>query len=155
MNPLPTDEKLAKRAPRERDMDTHMLFGCSGFVLSSFVSYGLAVWPFFVWMDAHVLASLALAMAAGLPAAYIFGAVVSRKFGIAGAAGFIGGMVSTSIFLYLRFEQVFLEADAQRIPPPEYPTWFQWFLPMLCLSFAILLASAIVVFAPGKADRPN
>jgi hypothetical protein len=155
MNLPPTDEKLDRREPRERDMDTHMLFGCSGFVLASFGSYVVAVWPFFVWMDAHMLAPLGTALAAGLPAAFVFGGIVSRKFGIAGAAGFIGGMVSTSIFLYLRFEQVFLEADAQRIPPPEYPSWFQWLVPFLCLASSILISSAIVIFAPGRADRPN
>lgn len=155
MNHLPTDEKLDRKAPKERDMDTHMLFGCSGFVFASFASYGLAVWPFFIWMDAHLVSSLGIALAAGLPFAYILGSVSTRKFGIAGAAGFIGGMVSTSIFLYLRFEQVFLEADAQRIPPPDYPVWFQWFVPSVTLAFAILLAASIIVFAPGKADRPN
>lgn len=134
-------------------MDTHMLFGCSGFVVTSFTSYGLAVWPFFVWMDVHFFASLGIALLTGLMPAFLFGCFCSWKFGIAGSAGFIGGMVSTSIFLYLRFEQVFLEADAQRIPVPDYPTWFQWFIPALSLLFALLAASAIALLFPNRVDR--
>lgn len=153
MSTLPTDEKIEKKLPRERDMDAHMLFGCSGFVFASFATYALSVWPFFVWMDVQIAATLWLALGLGLPPAFALGVVSAFKFGIAGAAGFIGGMVSGSIFLYLRFEQVFLEADTQRIPPPDYPVWFQWLIPMLTLGFAIVAAAAVIVFFPGRGDQ--
>jgi hypothetical protein len=106
-------------------------------------------------MGVQSASTLGIALLAGLPAAYIVGTIASARFGIAGAAGFVGGMVSTSIFLYLRFEQVFLEADAQRIPPPDFPTWFQWFIPAMNLAFALLLAVSAIVFLPNKADRAN
>ena len=136
-------------------MDSHMLFGCSGFVLASFASYALAVWPFFIWMDVHAAVSLGIALAAGVPVAFLFGCVSTWKLGIAGAAGFVGGMVASAIFLYLRFEQVFLEADAQRIPPPDYPTSFQWLLPGVTVLFALLLATAVSLLLPNRADAHN
>lgn len=145
MDPLLTDEKLESPGAKEKDMDSQMLFGCSGFVVSSFATYLLAVWPFFVWMDIHYWPPLWKAVGFGLPAAFIQGAVATWKFEIAGAAGFVGGTVAACIFLYLRFQQVFLEAGARRIPFPPYPVWVEWFAPLAVLLSALLLSTAILV----------
>lgn len=129
-------------------MDDQMLLGCSGFVLSSFGSYLIGVWPFFVWFDIYLVTPLAIAFALGLPVSYLAGAISSWKFGLPGAAGFVGGMVAFAIFLYLRFEQVFIEAQARVIPFPAYPQWVQWAIPSLTVALAIVLSAIILSLAP-------
>jgi len=44
--PLQTDEKLDVPEQTAQDMDKQMLFGCSGFLISSVVGYLLTIWPF-------------------------------------------------------------------------------------------------------------
>ncbi len=144
MEPIKTDERLAQKAKRTLDMDDHMLLGCSGFVVASFASYLLAVWPFFVWLDIHLFDQLLKTCLAGIPLAYLVGGIITWKFGLPGAAGHIGGMLAASIFLYLRLEQVFLEAMAQRTTPPEFPQWLQWGLPVMNISITIVLVSTIL-----------
>lgn len=141
MEPLSTDEKLERPLPIERDMDSQMLFGCTGFVVASFGTYFLAIWPFFLWFDIHFTSVLVKAFLAGLAPAFLAGAYQAWKYGIAGAAGFIGGMVAVCIFLYLRFQQVFLEAQSQRIPIPTYPQWIGWVAPSILAVLAILIAT--------------
>ncbi|MBC8066662.1 MAG: hypothetical protein H7Y17_17665 [Chlorobia bacterium] len=141
MEPLSTDEKLESPRPPERDMDTQMVFGCTGFVVASFGTYFLSVWPFFLWLDIHNIPTLLKACASGLLPALLCGAYQAWKYGIAGAAGFIGGMMAVAIFLYLRFQQIFLEVQAQRIPPPMYPQWIEWFAPLMLMLLAILTAT--------------
>jgi len=152
MKPLETDEKLEVARPKERDMDSQMLFGCSGFVIASFATYFLAVWPFFVWFDIHRLPVLGWAFGMGLPFAFILGIVSTAKFEIAGAAGFIGGILATAIFLYLRFEQVFLEVEARRIPMPLYPHWIQWFAPLATICLALFVSTAVLVIAGSRKE---
>jgi hypothetical protein len=153
MEPLATDEKLEAPRAKERDMDTHMLFGCTGFVVSSFATYFLTVWPFFVWMEVHQWGLLLKALLCGLPVAFLHGFLSTLKFELAGAAGFIGGMLAAVIFLYLRFEQVFLEAAARRIPEPDYPLWIKWFVPALVLAFALLTVAAAYLLRTSMAER--
>jgi hypothetical protein len=152
MKPLQTDEKLEVARPLERDMDGQMLFGCSGFVFTSFATYFLSVWPFFVWMDIHQAPALALACGAGLPFAFILGAVTSAHFEIAGAAGFIGGILATAIFVYLRFEQVFLEVEARRIPMPFYPPWIQWFAPIVLVVCALFISILVLALSGARKE---
>lgn len=152
MDPITTDEKLLVSKRKERDMDDHMLFGCSGFVVTSIGCYLVGAWPFFVWLDIHLTGSLAITLTLGLPISFVFGAISSWKYELAGAAGFVGGMLALSIFLYLRFEQVFLEADARRITIPEYPQWIQWFLPSMVVALSITLSAIILSFAK---DQPE
>jgi hypothetical protein len=153
MEPLATDEKLEARRPKERDMDTHMLFGCTGFVVASFATYFLCVWPFFVWRDVHRWDMLIKAAVFGLPIAFLHGFLSTLKFELAGAAGFIGGMLASTIFLYLRFEQVFLEAAARRIPAPDYPLWAKWFIPCMVLAFALLVVAGAYLLQASRAER--
>lgn len=152
MDPITTDEKLLVSGRKERDMDDHMLFGCSGFVVTSIGCYLVGAWPFFMWLDIHFLRSLAITLALGLPFSFVLGAISSWKFELAGSAGFVGGMLALAIFLYLRFEQVFLEAEARRITIPEYPQWIQWFLPAMVVALSITLSAIILSFVK---DQPE
>ncbi|HJP83432.1 MAG TPA: hypothetical protein VJ835_07995 [Fimbriimonadaceae bacterium] len=136
MKPLPTDEKIAGKRKLEPDMDTQMILGCSGFVICSFSTYFLLIWPFFLWMDIEHISSL-LRVASCLVPAYLGGFLAIRRFELAGAAGFIGGVLAGAIFIYLRFEQLFLEASAQRIDHPEYPPWIQWYAPLSLILLAV------------------
>ena len=133
-------------------MDDHMLFGCSGFVVTSIGCYLLGAWPFFMWLDIHNLKSLAVTLALGIPISFVIGAIASWRFGLAGAAGFVGGVLALAIFLYLRFEQVFLEAEARRITFPDYPQWILWFLPGMVVALSITLSAIILSFAK---DQPE
>lgn len=140
MSHLATDEKLDEPVPRERDMDTQMLVGCSGFVLVSFGVYFLVIWPFLVWLDIYRLTTLGIALVAGVIPAFVVGAIASRKVGIAGAGGFVGGILAVAIFLYLRFEQAFAAGLARQSPEPEYPKAVQWIGPT-----GLLLAAVVIV----------
>jgi len=135
-----TDEPLQRRAKKGPDLDTVMLFGCSGFVVVALVSWGLVVWPFFIFTDAHELRSLELCAALGMLPACVFGAVASRLFGLSGAAGFLGGSICSATFLYLRLQQVMAFRGVPETPQPEYPTVWGWLIPL-----GWVMASVIVI----------
>jgi len=148
--PLQTDEKLDEKVRADRDMDTQMLFGCGSFVFVSIASYGLAAWPMFVVPSTHLLAQLGIALAAGLVPSAILGAVATRKTGLPGACGFVGGAMATAIFLFLRLEQLMLGYSIREIPQPEYPRSWIWIVPTAWVVLAILLA---VVLLPRREYR--
>jgi len=144
MEPIQTDEKIDRPAPRERDMDSQMIVGCTGFVTISFVTYFLSIWPFLVWLSIDRIQVLGWALAAGILPAMVVGGIASRKTGLAGGAGFVGGILAASIFLYLRFEQAFLEALAQRSPTPEYPQALQYIVPLAVILLSVFVTLAFV-----------
>jgi len=119
-------------------------------VAASFLTYFLIIWPFLVWMHVETVATLLLTVAISVAPAYILGFVACRRFEIAGAAGFVGGVLAGGIFLHLRFRQVFLEAAARRIPEPEYPDWVQWFVPLLVILGSLFLATAALTLWQNK-----
>lgn len=138
-------------------MDDHMLFGCSGFVATSVGCYLLAAWPFFVWLDISSLHMLAVVASLGLPIAFVIGALSGWKFGLAGSAGFVCGMVAVAVFLYLRLEYIFVGALVQQNPEPEYPVWTQWFLPTMVVALALALSAIVLSFLgsdPESAKKP-
>ena len=142
--PLRTDEKLETPVPRPRDMDAQMLVGCTGFVLASIGGYLLTVWPFFVFSDVQFLRVLAIAAAAGMIPAAIYGGIATRRFGLPGACGFFAGAVATAIFLVLRLQQVFVAAQAQQDVAPNYPPAFQYLVPVAWLLAALLVAALLL-----------
>jgi len=148
--PLNTDEQIENPVKKPRDMDAAMLFGCSGFVVTSLVGWCLSVWPFLVLPHTEKLANLGTASAVGLIPASVLGVIATRKFGLAGACGFVGSALSTGIFLYLRLDQMFLGALARQGPTPEYPRMMVYLVPC-----AWILASAILslVFLPKQSDE--
>jgi hypothetical protein len=132
-------------AETPKDMDTQMLFGCSGFVAASFSVYLLAVWPHAVWSQTHALAVLARCLIVGNGPALLAGLVWTRKFGLAGGAGVIGGSVASSVFLYLRLQQVMAFKGIPEAPQPEYPDSWAWLLP---LAWVVLQVLAVVLVLP-------
>ena len=145
--PLQTDEKLDIPVPKKPDMDAAMLFGCSGFVFTSIGGYILSVWPFLAFHNTEQVQTLAVSGACGLVPAAILGVVATRKFALAGACGFVGGALSTGIFLYLRIEQTFIASIARQGPTPEYPPIMKYLVP-----FGWILVTAILslIFLPRE-----
>lgn len=152
--PLQTDEKLPAKVKPERDMDSQMIFGCSSFVFVSLMSYILAVWPMFVIQGTHTLVNLAVALGAGLIPATILGGIATRKTGLPGACGFVGGAMAMAIFLFLRLEQLMLGYSRNDIPQPEYPRSWVWLVPLVWLVAAVLVA---IVLLPKREflDEPS
>lgn len=151
LEPLQTDEKLDKPVPKERDMDTVMLFGCGAFVAGAITTYLLSIWPFFAWPEVHRLRVLILGIGAGLVPALIVSAIVTRRFGLPGACGVVGGALTTAIFLYLRLQQAFIAAAAKQDTRPDYPPLLQGLVP---LAWVLSVALVAVLLLP-KGELPS
>jgi len=125
-----------------------MLAGCSSFVLVSLLTYTLVVWPHFVFYDTYKLRVLALACGFGMIPALVAGAIASRRFGLAGAGGFIGGSLAAAIFLYLNLKRILLlEAIPELnrdLPKPEFPTSWQYVVPGAWMLLALLTAGFLL-----------
>lgn len=143
--PLRTDEKVAEKVKGPADMDSVMLFGCTSFVFVSVLSYALGVWPMFVIPETHRLANLGMALGVGLLPATILGIVATRKTGLPGACGFVGGAMAIGIFLFLRLEQLMLGYYRNDLPQPEYPKSWMWLVPVAWLVAALIVA---IIFMP-------
>jgi len=146
--PLQTDEKLDVPEQTAQDMDKQMLFGCSGFLIASVVGYLLTIWPFLAFQKIEQTFWLAACFAAGGGPAIIVGLISTRRFGLAGACGFVAGAMTTGIFLYLRIQQSFLSALAKSSPTPEYPDSFIWLLPIVWILLCVFLA--VVALPKGE-----
>lgn len=142
--PINTDEKLEQPVAKERDTDTVMLIGCSGFVSASLITYGMTVWPFFAFSGVHLAAELGKACAMGLFPALLFGAYVTRRFGLAAACGFVGGGLATAIFLFLRLTEVQLRRGARDMEPPDFPSSWAWMLPLVWLILVFAVAMLLI-----------
>ena len=126
--PLQTDEKLDSPVPRKPDMDAQLLAGCTGFVLASIGSYGLSIWPFFTGGDVYRAQGLLTACLMGFAPATLYGALLVRRFGLAGACGFFAGAMATALFLIFRLQQLFMAAQMKPEFAPEYPTIMPYLL---------------------------
>lgn len=145
--PLNTDEKLDKPGKIAPDMDSVMLFGCSGFVFTSVGGYILTVWPYLVLQDSEKLARLGLCSCIGMLPAAVLGVASTRRFGLAGACGFVGGSMATAIFLYLRIEQTFISALARQAPKPDYPQILTYLVPLGWVIISVIFA---LIFLPDE-----
>jgi hypothetical protein len=139
-----TDEKVAKPIRRARDLDTVMLFGCSGFVLVCLVSWALVVWPHFLFSDTQNLSTLELCAALGLVPATLFGAAATRIFGLPAAAGFLGGSICAATFLYLRLQQVVAFRGVPNVPQPQYPDAWVWLMPLGWIVAVLIVIGAFL-----------
>lgn len=142
--PLQTDEVLEAPAKRERDMDTQMLFGCTSFVGASFITYGLAIWPFFVIDDQHLTSQFLLAAGLGGLPALAFGVYCARKYGLAGGCGFFGGATAVGIFHFLHLQQLMIGHVNREIPEPEFPESWKWIVPTIWLVVALAMVLAFL-----------
>lgn len=147
--PESNKEKQTVPYPRpEKDMDTLMLTGCFGFVFISILCYLSSIWPYFLWLESYRYETLVLCSLAGLLPTALMGAIGSRKFGIPGAAGFVASAMTTAVFLYIRITEVFVGADAQRSPVPNYPRFLCFLMPTVWILFSVLVA--LVFMKPGE-----
>ncbi len=152
--PLQTDEKREGPLKAERDFDAQMLAGCAAFVGTSIITYLLGVWPYFALPATNKLLTLGLASLCGLVPAAIFGSTITRKTGLPGACGFLGGAMAIGIFLFLRLQQVMLARQIKDLPQPEYPASWTWIVP---LAWLLICLGLIAFFMPkGQfADEPK
>ncbi len=150
IEPIGTDERLETPISKPRDLDTQMMFGCTGFVLTSIVAFLLSVWPFIVFTNIERLSTLAECALFGLFPATVLGAVATRRWGLAGACGFVGNALAFDVFLYLRFQEIALGAEARRIPIPDYPMSLGLLAPLAWLLFVLLVSLALLPKAELK-----
>jgi hypothetical protein len=139
-DPLQTDEKLDQAVPRERDMDSAMLAGCTGFVFTALATYALVVWPFLVFQDAQRSAILLQSIAIGLVPASLLGIIAARRMGLPGGSGFVAGAATASVFLFLDLKRIFVLAQDPNMQQPQYSPAMVWLLPLAWTSFALALA---------------
>ncbi|MFZ4509049.1 MAG: hypothetical protein ACOYON_15275 [Fimbriimonas sp.] len=142
--PIETDETLPEKAKREKDMDTQMLMGCSSFVVVSIGSYLLTVWPYFLVAELEKGQTLLNCALMGMVPSLLVGGFASRRFGLPGGFGFVGGAIATAIFLYLRLQATQLAAMAQQLPTPDYPSELIWLLPGAWLFLVMITALALI-----------
>jgi hypothetical protein len=125
---------------RPVDIEKKMLFGCSGFVLTAIGGFAISVWPFIVFSGLERTAVLAECALFGLLPAAILGCLSTRRFGIPGACGMVGCAMAVDVFLYLRFQEISLGVQAQRIPEPDYPANIAWLAPLAWILASLFLA---------------
>lgn len=138
--PLGTDEKLAAPVKPERDLDTEMMHGCLAFVAPAMLAFLLAVWPHIAFSDVYRMQVLVMNTVLGLVPAVVAGIYAARKMGLAGACGVVASALATSIFLYLRMQQIELSRGVEEMPSVEYPPQFAWLLPLGWSLLFIVLA---------------
>lgn len=133
---------------KPRDMDTIMLFGCTGFVGASIGTYILTVWPNIIFPDIYSLKVMAINALLGMLPSLIMGGFVTRRFGLPGATGFLGGSMASGVFFYLRIKQVLLYRGVPQAPQPEYPDSFCWLVPI-----AWIIVTLITIFLLIRRDE--
>lgn len=149
--PLETDEKLTAPPSKARDMDTQMMLGCSSFGLVAGLGLALAAWPHFLITDTQKLPALVQASLLGLLPAALVGLIATRRLGLPGACGFIGGALVTGVFLYLRLTQVLLTRYGDPSQQPDYPLAWSWLLP---IAWIVACAGMAVLFLP-RSEMPD
>ena len=142
MEPLRTDEQLTPGAvKRPQDMDAAMLGGCAVFLTTAVLAFGIAVWPHLVYANAEKVSTVRMCLLIGLTPSLVVGIIAARQGGLAGACGFVSGALITSVFFFLRLQQVFITAGARTGPSPNYSPATVYLLPLGWFLFAILVAA--------------
>lgn len=148
--PLKTDEPLT--STKKKDFEGQLMAGCSVILVSSvaILLFTILPWAIFPIYTAQGLIS---AVAAGAGIAWLGGIVLCRKFAVAGAAGFLGGVMASGIFMYLRMEQIrFMQFDPSR-PEVELPSSWTYGVPLGWLALAI---ATVIAFLPKeKAEKDS
>ena len=147
--PLETDEKLDQPIKAKKDMDSAMLAGCFGFVLTSMTIYFLGIWPFLVFGDTFLLNVLILNLVLAIVPSLLFGIIATRKFGLPGACGYVGGSMSIVVFIYLRLKMILSMVGSQTLPQAEYPDSWVWLIPLIWLALSLIIA---VISYPGTKE---
>lgn len=135
-------QEVQPSAPEKpMDMDAQMLGGCSAFVISSLMTYGLGVWPFFVFAPLYQAVPLFTALGISVAITLVFAVVVAKRAHMAGGFGAVAGVAALGVFFYLAISQsVPLEARLNK-EAIEYPTEVGVYAPMIWG-----LATALLVY---------
>lgn len=152
--PIRTDEPHHGPPKKVKDLDTILLGGCSAFVGASIIVYILVVWPHFVFPTTHLLQTLAINCGLGMLPAMIFGGYATRRYGVAAAGGFLGGALSTAIFLNLRLKQVLILEGVEEQPQPEFPASWQYLVPLAWL-LVVLVTIGLTLRREEFLDEEN
>ena len=134
-----TDEELTGPQFSKKDFEAELMAGCSTIALVSLVTYLVTVWPFFKFPEYSIVGLVSIVSTGILPA-MVIGVIVSRKFALAGAAGFFGGSMAGAVFMHLRLQQTLLGKYAQDMPRPDYPDIVAWIIPFAWFSVAGIIA---------------
>lgn len=138
--PLRTDEKLDAPVKKAPDFEVKLMVGCTGFVIAAIGGFLMAAWPFFVWQDVHRFDRLVQACVFGFVPATVFGALLTRRFGLPGACGFFASAMASALFLLLRLPQVFMAGEVRVEFRPQYPPMVQYLLPAAWLLWVPIVA---------------
>lgn len=155
LEPLRTDEKLDRPEKTAQDMDAQMLFGCSGFLIAAVAGYLVSIWPFVAFQQTEQLRWLIVCMIVGPGPAAVIGGFSTRRFGLGGASGFVGGALCTGIFIFLRIQFSFTSYLAEQAPRPEYPEVFQYLVPLAYILGCLLLAVSLLPKDELSGENPG
>lgn len=125
-------------------MDDLMLAGCTGFVSSSLVTYCLAIWPFLLFVDSLSWSNVLKAMAMGLLPAAIFGGYATRRFGLPGATGFLGGALAIAVFLHLNIKRILLAVAVQPGLLLDFPPAMVYLIPLAWVLASVAIAGLLL-----------
>lgn len=134
-----TDEEIEVSESPKKDFESQLMAGCTTIVLSSLITYGLTVWPFLSLPEYSIVGLCNILLFGAVPAT-IFGVIVSRKFALAGAAGYFGGAMAGAVFMQIRLQQTMLARFVKDLPKPDYPESMAWIVPVSWFLFSALMA---------------
>jgi len=124
------------------DPDKELMDGCASFLVIAVVGFSLVVVPFLLTLDVHRLGDLIQTCATGMVPCLILGAIAVRIRGLATGFGLVGSAMASSVFLFLRIQQISLAAQAGQSPPVEYPPVFQFLVPLGWILATVLVSVA-------------
>lgn len=146
--PLKTDEKYEGPAQAKTNLERQLMAGCTTIVVICFLVYFITIWPWFA-LPAYTVSGLTEALIFGAGASVILGIIATLKFKSAGGAGFLGGAMAASVFMYLRLNQIMLGKGHVDLPQPEYPERWEWLVP---LAYMVLCIAVVAVLWPKEED---
>jgi hypothetical protein len=141
--PNQTDEILEKSSPRTKDFESQLMGGCSAFVVTSLLLFGISVAPFLVIADIATFKNLLTALGVAGVLVAPLGALATRKAAIPGASGTMAAALATAIFLLLRMQQVGMTRLVPDLIPPEWPPALEWLVPLI---WVVAMFAVVLVF---------
>jgi branched-subunit amino acid transport protein AzlD len=128
--PLGTDEQIEPGSRRKKDFESELVSGCFTIIGGSVLVFLLTWWPFLVW-NTDTTANLIKALLSAAVPSLVVGAIMNRKYGLAGGVAFGGGMIVGAVFLYLHFNLALVGFNNVEARSPEYPEVFRWIVPLI------------------------